>query len=269
MTENSYGLLKRLEFVSGVIGSLRPRRVLDIGCGTGANLTQPLGARFPDVEFVAVDSDVGSIGFANDTNACPNVSFRTDTEGVGTFDLVIASEVIEHVEDPHAFLVALRTHLAPGGRMILTLPNGLGPFEWATFVETLLRLTGIHAVLLALKRRLRGRRGAVASTDTLAISPHINFFSYREIRSVMSRSGFEVLEYRPRTFLCGFGFDHLIVSERLVAWNARSADRLPPQLASAWMFVLAPRGEMHEPTYRRSAYALLRRYMNEKRWKLR
>lgn len=38
------------------------------------------------------------------------------------FDVILASEVIEHVPDPAAFVTALRVHLAPGGTVVLTTP---------------------------------------------------------------------------------------------------------------------------------------------------
>lgn len=269
MTENTYGMVKRIEFVSRIIGELRPGRVLDIGCGTGVNLTQPLALLFSDVSFVGVDSDVKSIEFANRENGAPNVCYLSDKNAAqGQFDLIIASEVIEHVEEPDGFLSYLRTRLTPGGRLVLTLPNGLGFFELASLVETLFHLSGIYGVLRATKHRLRGKR-VPTTADTLAVSPHINFFSFRQITSLISDNGFEIIAYIPRTLLCGFVFDQMITSRRLLAWNAREADRLPPSLVSAWMFLLAPSGQARPSRYRRGAYARLRRFLNEKRWNLR
>lgn len=39
------------------------------------------------------------------------------------YDMVVATEVIEHVPDPHAMLAHMRRQLKPGGRIVLTTPN--------------------------------------------------------------------------------------------------------------------------------------------------
>ena len=271
MIEDIYGISKRLDFVVSVLTERHAKRVLDVGCGTGANLTALLAERFPATQFVAIDSDAASIAFATRENQAGNARYLVESAAVdlGTFDVVIASEVIEHVEDPDAFLSKLRGLLAPDGQVVLTLPNGLGPFELVSFVETVMHLTGVYRVLRTLKRLMRpGKAGPVAA-GTLAVSPHINFFSYPQIRSVIVAGGFRILAYRPRTFLCGFVFDQLMQSRRAIDWNARISDRLPPQMASAWMFLLAPDSGLGGPAYERSTYARLRRYLNEKRWGLR
>lgn len=270
MIENTYGLAKRLSFVSNIVSERRPLNVLDVGCGTGANLTALLAKQFPDTQFIGVDSDEASIRFANQKNAVANARYVTDAEAgdLGLFDLVIASEVIEHVEDPDAFLQFLRSCLAPGGQLILTLPNGLGPFEHTSFVETLMHMTGIYRVMRSLKHAMLGKPQQAAAADTLAVNPHINFFSHRQINAVIASNGFEVLEYRPRTFLCGFGFDQLLKSERILAWNASVAERLAPQVVSGWMFLLKPSSNTPQASYERGNYARLRRFLNRKRWHL-
>jgi 2-polyprenyl-3-methyl-5-hydroxy-6-metoxy-1,4-benzoquinol methylase len=45
----------------------------------------------------------------------------------GSFELVIANDVLEHVAEPAAFLVNLRRWLAPGGLAYLEVPNGVWP----------------------------------------------------------------------------------------------------------------------------------------------
>lgn len=177
--ENSYGVSKRLEFIGQIIRELRPGRVLDYGCGAGTFVTSPLAQEFPQIKFVGVDSDGPSIAFARRGNTLPNLAFW-EPDGIGPddrFDLIIASEIIEHVEDPEAFLLFLRTKLADRGRMVLTLPNGYGPFEIVGLLQAVLKWLRLYRLLHATKRHLSGRAAKVpAAVDTLAASPHINFF---------------------------------------------------------------------------------------------
>lgn len=266
--ENAYGHAKRLEFCAAAIAERVPRLVLDVGCGTGASLTRPLAERFPTVRFIGVDSEGTSIEHARRAGALPNLEYGGDDlhERTGEVDLVIASEVIEHVEDPEGFLADLRARLAAGGALIVTLPNGRGPFEFASFVESLLRLAGVLAALRCAKRRFFGEPAARSADirDTLAASPHINFFSWKQVHALFAYAGFEVRRFQPRTLLCGFGFDHLLRSRRLIAWNAQLADRLPASAASAWMFLLEPGRTAAAPAYHRGPIARWRRRLNER-----
>jgi SAM-dependent methyltransferase len=52
------------------------------------------------------------------------------------FDSIIAGELIEHLEDPYAFLRRLRGLLTPGGHLVLSTPNPL------SFPMVLCELTG-------------------------------------------------------------------------------------------------------------------------------
>ena len=272
LPENSYGISKRLQFVAGAIACVTPRRVLDIGCGTGTYLTAPLAQQFPDIQFIGVDSDAVSIEYARREFPLPNTRFLLAGElDAETFDLVIASEVIEHVEDPPAFLGFLADHLSPSGCLVLTLPNGYGLFELASFLETLLSASGIMWLLRAVKRVLIPARPTEneAPRDSHAISPHVNFFSFGEIRGLINSAGFRIMRFKPRTLLCGFGLDFIVRGEHMVRWNATVTDRLPACCASDWMFLLEPAGAPTPQAYQRGRYARLRRALNEKRWGLR
>lgn len=263
--ENTYGINKRFSFVEKIIGSVRPATILDVGCGAGTYLTYPIAKCFPEVHVIGVDSDDLSISFAQESYPLPNLEFqmfdvlRKDVK----FDMIIASEVIEHVEEPLEFLANLKSRLNPGGVLILTLPNGYGPFEIMAFVETLLDMIGIPVLL----RRIAGRstNSLSAAKDTLAVSPHINFFSFSLIKSLFGAAGFRIREYRPRTLLCGWGFDYILRKSWLIEWNAQTSELLPAFLSSDWMFVLEQTYPLPYRGYRRSVYARLRRFLNERR----
>ena len=100
--------------------------------------------------------------------------------GVTPYDLILASEVIEHVPDPHAFLAALAPAVAPTGWLILTTPNAAGIHPTATPATLLLLLSpSYHLVLYsaASLRRLLADHGfrhhylrATATTLTIVAS---------------------------------------------------------------------------------------------------
>ncbi|MDA1323547.1 MAG: methyltransferase domain-containing protein [Proteobacteria bacterium] len=272
LTEDSYGRRKRLDFVAAAIKTHDPTRILDIGCGTGANLTVPLARIFCNCQFLGADVDVRSIESARNADLPANVRFVT-IDALGEeepFDLVIASEVLEHVEDPPAFLDRLRKLTRPEGRLILTVPNGYGPFEWCALFEALLHMSGLQRLLRSAKHRLIKTPAAhdAAPESTLAVSPHINFFSRRILLSLFQAAGFKVRRFQPTTFLCGYGIDSGIRSSPVIAWNAAVVDRLPPWCASDWMFELEPDNTRRQATWRPSPWGRFRRWLNRRRWGL-
>jgi len=99
--------------------------LLDVGCGNGL-LLRRIASRFPKLELYGEDvspaavelaSDVARETFVHDLGLSP---LPTDRR----FDLVVMTEVLEHVSDPAAFLRNLRRSLAPGASVVLTVPTG-------------------------------------------------------------------------------------------------------------------------------------------------
>jgi 2-polyprenyl-3-methyl-5-hydroxy-6-metoxy-1,4-benzoquinol methylase len=240
--EDSYGTRKRFRFIEAAIAGRRPQHILDVGCGVG-RVSLELAQRFPDIQITGIDSDRASIDHARRAGPPANLHFLhvSELEPQETFDLIIASEVLEHVDQPEEFLLSLRRQLTSNNRLILTVPNGYGPFEIMSLIHGMLQITGIHRLFRLLRR---GRRSAQTSSDsslaTLANSPHINFFSFQALNRLIASAGFEVRVYQPRTFLCGFLLDTCLRGRRIIDWNASIADSLPAALSSDWMFLLEP-----------------------------
>ncbi|MFJ6988441.1 MULTISPECIES: class I SAM-dependent methyltransferase [unclassified Streptomyces] len=99
------------------------RRVLDLGCGTGAS-TAALAAVLPGAEITAVDASAGMLERAAAKPWPPGVTFlhtpaeRLGEVGVhGPFDAVFAAYLFRNTADPDGVLGTVRALLAPGGRL--------------------------------------------------------------------------------------------------------------------------------------------------------
>jgi len=103
------------------------KRVLDIACGAGYGsdcLAQSAAA------VTAIDVSPQAASAARLSYPAENISFlAADARCLpfpdASFDLVVAFEVIEHLEDPHALLAEARRLLAPGGQLVISTPNRL------------------------------------------------------------------------------------------------------------------------------------------------
>jgi 2-polyprenyl-3-methyl-5-hydroxy-6-metoxy-1,4-benzoquinol methylase len=118
---------KRIEVVAQLIGETCPRggRVLDFGCGTGvlfeASLSRAAHVTGVDLVLTAANlwverrglTDRVTLVHAADVAAIPDQSV----------DLIVAAEVLEHIDDPTETLAFFRRVLKPGGSLLVSLPT--------------------------------------------------------------------------------------------------------------------------------------------------
>lgn len=117
-------LLEALELKGGT-------RLLDAGCGTGTYLR--LAAELSSSRAVGVDRDACRLAEARAARVSTalasgdllHLPFRA-----ASFDRVLASEVLEHVEDDRRALSELRRVLVPGGILAVSVPHADFPFWW-------------------------------------------------------------------------------------------------------------------------------------------
>lgn len=111
----------------------RPARIADIACGSGygSEMLADLGT------VVGADIDADAIAYAREHHAGPRTTFVVgDADDpaflatLGTFDAVVTSATVEHVDDAARFLRWIREALRPGGACVACFPAAL-TMDWA------------------------------------------------------------------------------------------------------------------------------------------
>ena len=115
----------RVSTIIGLLHEFGPRSVVDLGCGGGEMLLE-VRREFPSSLLCGIDIAEHQI-LAN-RELSPGIEWRlADLEGddpfdegmEGRFDAVMATEIIEHVSNPDAFLRNARRLSSPGGGVLI------------------------------------------------------------------------------------------------------------------------------------------------------
>lgn len=160
------------------VASLIPRdakRVLDVGCGEG-KLGGFLKADRPGLEVFGIE--LFPEAHARATRVLDRVhqgdASAGPPEGFGAFDCLVFADVLEHCADPWATLAAYKRALAPGGRVVVSIPNVT---HW--------RIRGD----LLFGRFRYADEGILDRT-------HLRFFDAASARELLPRAGYELVTVR-------------------------------------------------------------------------
>jgi SAM-dependent methyltransferase len=199
-----------------------PLRILDVGCGTGLN-AEHLAAKGHtvmglDLSPVAISKfrQKGFEGIVCDIEKEGGVPFPSSS-----FDLVFASEVIEHVADTAAFLAELNRLVRPGGTLVLSTPNSA---FWP------------YRIL-----------GVLGRTATECQHPgHVRFFSKRYLASVLEIAGFSVEKISARHIYCVCGSG---IGDQMAPLLKRLGFAVEPRFATGGHFWQLSKYSSHASTF--------------------
>jgi 2-polyprenyl-3-methyl-5-hydroxy-6-metoxy-1,4-benzoquinol methylase len=146
-------------------------RVLDVGCGEGANaeILRTRGATHLaglelDEEFAARASE----RYDEVVNAAVEDDFPWDP---ASFDTILCYDVLEHLYDPWTALKRLRPLLKPAGRLHISLPNARSKEMWAPLV---------------MKGRFDYQPAGIRDVT------HIRWFTKRDVTAMLHDTGYRV-----------------------------------------------------------------------------
>jgi SAM-dependent methyltransferase len=189
-TGSPYALKRQRHSSHSILLRLLPetgngRRLLDLGCADGymsrlfaergfsvtaidaPGLAQP---NFPDgIEFLEADLDRG----------LPPLD--------GDFDFVICADILEHLRHPDALLRHIRSKIAPGGKLIASLPNSGNIY---------FRLNILAGRFPAHERGLFDRT-------------HVHFYMWDGWKDLLMRSGFRITAVQPTVIPFSHAWPHL------------------------------------------------------------
>lgn len=233
--------LKRLEFIDSCLESFKGKmlRVLDVGCGNG-NISRYIGSKGHTV--LGIDISDATIKTATSLTAMSNVSFQNiPVEELHTekeFDLIICSEVIEHLNQPTVVVNALKKLLKKEGMLIVTVPNGFGPRELFITKPLQFMKSNTPKVFQWVNsaKKSMGFSGATVQSDAENLT-HVQFFTKKALCNLIGSDSMQLRSFRASNFIEGvFPFSLLTKrNQKLQAIDCWIADQLPHQFASGFM----------------------------------
>jgi ubiquinone/menaquinone biosynthesis C-methylase UbiE len=182
---------------------------LDAGCGDGrflAALDAELPERVAGVDIAATIVETARARMPRADLRQANIEALPFADG--EFDLVLCSQVIEHVLDAPAAIRELRRVLRPGGRLVISTDNERNRVSQALNAPR----TALVGAL-----RLQGARGLIESPATP--------YTLDSFRALLEEAELEVVHVETFRFHLMWPLDRPILLRMLNAADARLPDR--------------------------------------------
>jgi 2-polyprenyl-3-methyl-5-hydroxy-6-metoxy-1,4-benzoquinol methylase len=214
--------------------TIKDLRILEVACGKG-NIAIPLASlgcqvRCFDISMSAIENLNQEVVTKGIKNLIATVDDAYTFDDNHKYHIVIASEVFEHVNDPKRLRDNIIRYLNPDSCLIVTVPNGYGPWELSNRLLWY-RLTRSNTI-----RKLFGRP---------AFSPypgeiHCQYYTKNQLLNVINMSVKNMS--KSNSLLAALTPIWSLEKKHLAdTLDIKIADILPYWLASGWYFEFRPK----------------------------
>ncbi len=215
--------------------SVESTRILDLGCGVGSVIL-PIASM--GYRATGVDVDQSSIEVCNKSNSFSNLAFLVgDGETLrleDRFDVVISSEVLEHVLHPELLLKTVGCHLADNGVAVLSVPNGYS--LWELVVARFIQKSRFASWLYKSPRLYRSLTGSETPFHSRNVSClHSQFFSFGRVKKLVEANGFRILSTNHLALGVFPEWKAFTFVKKL---ECKVADYVPHFLAGGWLLAV-------------------------------
>jgi 2-polyprenyl-3-methyl-5-hydroxy-6-metoxy-1,4-benzoquinol methylase len=167
----------RTDFLNWVGG--HPARVLDIGCGVGANAGWYRARGAAWLEGIEID-EASAAAAATRFDRVIHAPVETALADVqGPFNLIVCADVLEHLLDPWAVVAALRAASDDATVLAISIPN-------IRFLPALVRIAA--------------GRGFEYEQRGIFDATHLRFFVRRNVDQMLQRGGWRPIRWGAPTF---------------------------------------------------------------------
>ena len=188
---------QRLRLIERYGGALPGRRILDLGSGMGGtSVALALAGAVPlAFEYNRAYCDIIRLRAGRYELRMPVINGAGERLPFAdaSFDLAIAWDVVEHVQDPERLLAELARVLRPGGRALLTVINRFA-YRDPHYHLPLLNWLPRPLAEAIIERRGRSKQGAEFS-DRQKLS-EMHYYTMAGFRRLAARYGFRVGDIR-------------------------------------------------------------------------
>jgi len=200
-----------------IIGPLSSsEKILDVGCGNG-NLLEMINRASPRVQLVGLDFSPGLL--KNARIRLKNKARLVNGDALALpfsnneFDVVILSEVLEHLSNPSKGLAEAKRVLKKNGRFLLTFPNASSYWPFYPWVKNLPQ-GKLRFIFTPPEAPEKTRQ------------PQDCCLYFRKVIKLLKKVGFRIKIIQGTTFFHYLGEIPLISSFIIFAWRKTPFDKI-------------------------------------------